>query len=128
MPIIDLQPSEKTPAVHFDPAAGMFELSGCSVHENAHAFYKPLLQGMAEYVKHPAKDTRVRIALTYFNSSSAKYILDLLKLLDDAHAAGTSNVLLQWMHEPDDLDMEEAGQDYRELLDMPVEILASSAT
>ena len=120
--------TEKTPAVLFDPTTGQFELSGCSVHENAHAFFKPLLLEVAAYAKAPAGSTRVRIAMTYFNSSSAKYILDLLRLLDEAHVAGTSQVSLEWLHEPDDLDMEEAGQDYVELLEMPVEVMARPAT
>ena len=79
---------------------------------------------MAAYAKQPRPRTEVRISLQYFNSSSAKYILDLLKLLDEAHASGTSTVTLRWMHDADDLDMEEAGQDYRELLDMDVEVVA----
>lgn len=120
--------TEKTPTVLFDPEAGLFELSGCSVHENAHAFFKPLLQEVAAYAKKPAGTTRVRMTLAYFNSSSAKYILDLLRLLDEAHVAGTSQVRLEWLHDPDDLDMEEAGQDYRELLEMPVEVKARPAT
>lgn len=128
MPIISLEATEKTPGVHFDPEKGVFELSGCSVHENAHAFYKPLLLSMAVYVREPARSTEVRIALSYFNSSSAKYILDLLKLLDEAYVSGASKVVLHWMYDRDDLDMEEAGQDYSELLDMPVEVQVNPAT
>ncbi len=127
MSVTEIPGTEKTPAVRFHPEEGLFELSGSSIHENAHAFYKPLLQGMAEYAKTPRPSTNVRISLHYFNSSSAKYILDLLKMLDEAHASGTSAVKLYWLHDVGDLDMGEAGRDYQELLGMDVEVLANPA-
>ena len=124
MSAIEIPATEKTPAVRFLPEEGLFELSGSSIHENAHAFYKPLLQSMSDYARQPKPVTKVLISMPYFNSSSAKYILDLLKLLDDAHASGASAVTLRWLHDADDLDMEEAGHDYQELLDMNVEVVS----
>ena len=70
----------------------------------------------------PAHRIDVRIALDYFNSSSAKYILDILKRLDDLHATGASKVHLEWTYDEGDLDMQEAGNDYKALLEMPVKV------
>lgn len=118
-----LPATDKTPAVHFNPAQGLLEIAGCSIHENADGFFRPLLRQVEAYARQPAPETLVRITLTYFNSSSAKYVLDLLKLLDEAHASGLGQVAVEWCYAPGDLDMQEAGQDYRGLLEMPVKLV-----
>jgi len=118
--------SEKTPYVLLDPAAGRLEVRGCSIHENADRFFLPLLDAVEAYAKAPAPRTRVVVALTYFNSSSAKYLLDLLKVLDEAHAAGLSQVELEWRYDEGDLDMQEAGEDFKGLLDLPVKVVERS--
>ena len=98
-------------------------MRGCSIHENADRFFRPLLDRVETYARQPARTTLVRLTLTYFNSSSAKYVLDLLKVLDEAHASGAGNVSLEWCYDEGDLDMQEAGQDYKGLLDMPVRLV-----
>jgi hypothetical protein len=116
--------TEKTPAISMDQATGELRMEGCSIPENADAFFGPLFLKVEAYCTGPAPETTVHITLTYFNSSSSKYLLDLFKLLEDLHATGRSNVRVLWHHMPDDLDMEEAGQDYRSLLEFPVELVA----
>ena len=120
-----LTATEKTPEVLFDMQRGLLELKGCSIHENAEAFFRPLLDRMEQYIKRPSPVTKAKITLSYFNSSSSKYLLDLLRLLDEVHRAGTGEVLLEWHHDPEDLDMEEAGRDYSALLRMPVRLVAA---
>jgi hypothetical protein len=118
-----LPATDKTPTVRFIPAEGLLEIAGCSIHENADRFFRPLLERVAAYAREPMPETLVRITLSYFNSSSAKYMLDLLKLLDDVHAGGLGKVAVEWYFAQGDLDMQEAGQDYRGLLDMPVRLV-----
>ena len=36
----------KTPTVRLDAASGLLEISGCSVHENADRFYRPLIDAV----------------------------------------------------------------------------------
>ncbi|HEX2618310.1 MAG TPA: DUF1987 domain-containing protein [Flavobacteriales bacterium] len=120
---IDLSATDKTPSVLFDPRQGLLEMRGCSIHENADRFFRPLLEEVERYTKHPAPTTHVRLYLTYFNSSSAKYVLDLLKILDDMHAGGMGKAHVEWHYDEGDLDMQEAGEDYRGLLEMPVKLV-----
>ncbi|MBK6830686.1 MAG: DUF1987 domain-containing protein [Flavobacteriales bacterium] len=120
---MELQGTDKTPAVSFDPAAGVLSLTGCSIPENADRFFTPLYDVVERYATDPAQRTTVRVTLTYFNSSSAKYLLDIFKRLEDLHASGRSRVQLEWRHAPGDLDMAEAGQDYRSLLEFPVKLV-----
>jgi hypothetical protein len=123
---MEMAATDKTPSVLFDPAAGLLEITGCSIHENADRFFRPLLEEAERYAGHPAPQTTARLALTYFNSSSAKYVLDLLRILDEVHTSGAGKVRLEWIYEADDLDMEEAGADYKALLAMPVKLVKRS--
>ena len=122
---IHLARTEKTPEVLFDMETGRLQLVGCSIHENAEGFFRPLLEQVEEYIRTPAPQTSITLTLTYFNSSSSKYILDLLKLMDEVHLSGKGKVLLEWHYDQDDLDMEEAGRDYMSLLEMPVKLVCN---
>ncbi len=113
----------KTPVLDLEPGKGLLMISGCSIPENADHFFTPLLEKVTEYGTDPAERTVVRVQLSYFNSSSAKYLLDLFKELEDLHAAGRTKVSVEWCHAPEDLDMEEAGQDYKALLEFPVKLV-----
>lgn len=123
MEAIDLVATDKTPAIRFVPKDGVLEITGCSIHENADRFFRPLLDNMEAYAAAPARRTSVRLALTYFNSSSAKYLLDILKMLDEAHVRSLTQVELVWEYDEGDLDMQEAGEDFMGLLDMPVKLV-----
>ncbi len=114
--------TEKTPAVEIRPEFGLFSISGCSIPENADRFYSPIQDSVEQYALSPHAKTTVRIALTYFNSSTSKYLLDLLKRLEDLHATGRSQVVLEWCFAKGDLDMKEAGEDYRSLVEFPVRL------
>ena len=115
--------TDKTPAVGLDVAQGRIEFSGCSIPENADRFFSPVFDLVDRYASTPAPRTTVRVSLSYFNSSSAKYLLDIFKRLEDLHATGASKVALEWCHAPADMDMKEAGQDYRSLLEFPVKLV-----
>ncbi len=119
---LELPATEKTPAVHLRPDQGLLEITGCSIPENADRFYSPIQDRIERYALAPRPKTTVRVALTYFNSSTSKYLLDLMKRLEDLHAAGLSQVVLEWCYTRGDLDMKEAGEDYRSLLDLPVKL------
>ena len=123
MEVLRIAATTKTPAVELEPSPGRFSLAGCSVHENAEGFFAPIYRELERYAAEPATETLVRVELSYFNSTSAKYLLDMFRLLEDVHVAGRSKVRLEWVCAEDDLDMQEAGQDYRQLLEFPVKVL-----
>ncbi len=114
--------TEKTPTVEIRPSEGVMSISGCSIPENADRFFTPVQDQVEVYVLSPNATTTIRIDLSYFNSSTSKYLLDLLKRLEDLHVAGRSKVLLEWCFQEGDLDMKEAGEDYRSLVDFPVKL------
>ena len=57
-PII-VEGTPKTPAVKFDAEAGILEIKGRSIPENAIEFYRPLVDWLEAYAKNPFKRTQV---------------------------------------------------------------------
>ena len=96
----------KSPQVDFDPDTGLLELSGRSIPENSYELYKPILAWIAEYVKQPADFTRLEFKLNYFNSSSAEYILDLLRHLKKLRD-GKHEFVCRWYFDAEDEDMQQ---------------------
>lgn len=121
--LFQLAGTDRTPEIVLDPATGRLTITGCSIPENPERTFAPLHAALDQYEKAPAKRTVVRIHLSYFNSSSAKYLLDLLKRCEDLHAGRSTEMLLEWCHEKGDLDMQEAGNDYKQLLEFPTRLV-----
>ncbi len=117
-----LEGSAKTPKVSFIAADGSLELKGRSIPENSIEFYKPLNSWIDEYGTSPKSITSVDIKLEYFNTSSSKCILDLFKQLEKLNN-GDTEVKINWYFEEDDEDMEEAGEDYQAIIDLPFNMI-----
>ena len=102
----------RTPAISFDPLQGRLELTGYrSMPEVSHKFYKPIVDWVNEYVQRiPAKSTIILFKLEYFNTSSGKYFVEILKKLDQLAAKGHP-VCMKWYYEEDDEDMAQSGDD-----------------
>jgi hypothetical protein len=56
--------------------------------------------------------------MTYFNTASSKIILDILMKLEEIQEAG-NEILIEWHYEEDDEDMQEAGEEYSEIVEVP---------
>ena len=94
----------RTPTINFDNETGILLLEGRSNPENAREFYEPIVKWMDEYIKQPAEKTDFRINLEHFNTSSSKYLMEILRriryLADHEHLFNVT-----WMYEEDDLEM-----------------------
>lgn len=121
MEVVKIAGTEDTPEVRIDPDKGTFEFSGRSLPEDVLSFYAPILQLIEEYIQKPAKDSHVSFRLDYFNTASSKVILDILIYFEHISKEG-NNVLVNWFYHEDDEDMAEAGQEYSEIVDLPVEM------
>jgi len=116
MNAIEIKDTEDTPKIILDKAKNKFEMSGRSLPEDAAGFYAPVLQWLTEYAASPNPSTEFNIKLEYFNTASSKIILDILGKVESIKGA---KVL--WFHYGDDEDMQEAGQEFSELVSVPFE-------
>ncbi len=102
----------KTPKIFFSPQAKKFEISGRSIPENSIEFYKPVFNWLASYIKSPLEDTTLNIKLEYFNTSSSKCIVEILKKFE-LLIKKEKRVTINWYYEEDDEDMLESGKDFK---------------
>lgn len=116
MEVIDWAPTEDTPKIVLDKGNGVFEISGRSLPEDSAEFYGPILEWLGTYSSDSNPTTQFVFKLEYFNTASSKLILDILSKLEDIE--GTT--ILWYFHE-DDEDMEEAGEEFSELVDVAFE-------
>jgi hypothetical protein len=119
---LKIEPTHKTPKVYLDPENNQFELSGRSIPEDSVGFYKRVLDWIDSYAESPNPKTDFKFELEYFNTSSSKNILELLKKLEKIHTDG-HEVHIKWYYDEDDEDMEETGEDYKALLSVPLELI-----
>ena len=111
--------TSKTPDIFFDADRGILEIKGRSIPENSVAFYAPAMQWLRDYEKTPREETQLIVKLEYFNTSSSKCLIDIFRKLEKLHSKDNS-VTVIWYYEAVDEDMKESGEDFRDLVSMPV--------
>jgi hypothetical protein len=116
MEILNLEGTEDTPKIILDKKNGIFEISGRSLPEDSAEFYRPVLEWIDKYSNEPNAATEFVFKLEYFNTASSKLILDVLSALEDI-----KGMKINWYFHEDDEDMEEAGQEFAELVEIPFE-------
>ena len=120
MEAIKIKGTEDTPNVVLDAAENVMEISGRSLPEDVSSFYGPILNWLVDYIKSPNPKTVFNFKLVYFNTASSKLILDILMKLEDLHNKG-NEVLIKWYFPEDDEDMQEAGNVYADIVEIPFE-------
>ena len=116
MKVINLQGGDDTPSLVLDKENSVFEISGRSLPEDSTAFYKPVLEWLEVYATDANPETKFHFKLEYFNTASSKLILDLLSKLEDI-----DGVVVIWYFHEDDEDMQEAGEEFSELVNVEFE-------
>lgn len=122
MNTLRIEPTDDSPQVILDKENSVFEISGKSLPENVLEFYRPVMDWLQEYRKDPGPKTGLTLKLIYFNTASSKMILDILMVLEEMAEAG-HEVVVRWMSLKSDEDMQEAGKEYEEMVDVPFEHL-----
>lgn len=115
-----LDATDETPEVKLDKDKNIFEFNGKSLPEDVVTFYNPIMDWLDEYSGNLNDVTEVKFRLDYFNTASSKMILDILLKLEEFKDSGKI-VKVKWYYAEDDEDMEEAGAEYAEIVDVPFE-------
>lgn len=117
--------TEDSPEVILDLDTNSMEISGRSLPEDVITFYEPVVSWIEEYSKNPLDNTVFNFKLSYFNTASSKIILDILTLFEEMIEEGYQ-VLVRWHYADDDEDMQEAGEEYADMVDVPFEMVMYS--
>jgi hypothetical protein len=97
---------------------GTIKIRGRSIHENSIDFFKPVVEWLNEYVKEPADVTCIDINLEYFNSASAKIIVNLLQKISYVQLKN-KKFIINWYYEEGDEDILERGEYFSSVLNLP---------
>jgi SiaC family regulatory phosphoprotein len=119
---LTLEPGDKTPGINLNADECVLKIWGRSIPENSVEYYKPVFDWFDEYAKNSGDKTEMIFQLEYFNTSSSKCILDILRKLKSIEESGKSKVTVKWLYEEDDEDMMEAGDDYQTIVNLPFDI------
>ena len=129
-----IEPTGNSPRIVLDPENKLFEFSGESRPENVRKFYLPILEWLESYTREQEKmngtersnGLQCQFNFEYFNSTSAKYILDIFKSLNAISALGI-DLDIKWLYEEDDEDMLEVGQEMSRMSKLTFEYIKSDA-
>jgi len=120
MDALKIEQTDDSPEVVLDQEKNCFIISGKSLPEDVVDFYQPVLDWLGEYRLNPNPLTQLDIKLIYFNTASSKMILDILMILEEMAEEG-KDILVKWLSLASDEDMQEAGHEYEEMVDVPFE-------
>lgn len=109
---LNIEQTKFTPSIVFDTEKGLLEVKGDSLPENTTEFYKPLMETLFTYLQTPHESITVNLELTYFNSSSSKFLYDFFDLFVENNNG--TDVVINWFHDKEDENMEESGEDFKD--------------
>lgn len=114
---IDIAATARTPHLSFDPATGIFLLEGESYPEDTKKFYDAPLSNVYSFLELETVCKAVfSFKLKYFNSSSAKVLMDLFLAIEESASRGNA-FKIEWHYASDDDNMQELGEEFAEELD-----------
>lgn len=123
--ILRISKTSRTPEVILDPSKGEYCIRGRSIPEDSVGFYRQVNSWLERFRQsgHRPERLSMEVELEYFNTSSSKCLLDVFKHLNRIYRSGIPAEIV-WMYDEDDEDLEEMGEDYAELLDLPFRLKA----
>ncbi|MGZ3900964.1 MAG: DUF1987 domain-containing protein [Bacteroidia bacterium] len=124
MLMLDICGTEDTPVIKFDTDNNHFTITGRSLPEDVTEFYKPVFEWLREFSENATASTVFKFKLEYFNTASSKIILDILMKLEDIHSQKNDVVSVEWFYSESDDDMLEAGEEYKELVEVPFNLIS----
>jgi len=126
MKIIHYKSDGLKPGIILDYLTKRFEIYGKSCPENVVEFYQPVLDWLDEYAKNPLDETIFEFRLQYYNTASSKVIFIIMQKLEFIYQAG-NKVKVKWIFPEDDEALQEAGEEYDDLIDVPFELIATES-
>lgn len=124
---LHIESTSDTPEILFSPGENTFFIKGTSSPEDVRALYYPVIEWIkiftddvldGEYKIYTQENPlRFQISLSYFNSSSAKFLYDIFSELKRLIVYKVP-VIVEWFYDEEDIDQKEAGADIASLSEM----------
>jgi hypothetical protein len=116
-----------SPMVDFNLETRVLEISGYSRPENVRDFYFPLIQWLDDLNTFQKNNKSIngniepfsfKFKFVYFNSSSAKFIYDIVILLNGFQKEGFP-IKIYWYYDAEDDELREAGEELSDMANVP---------
>jgi hypothetical protein len=113
---IHISATQRTPEVVFDPTQRTVLIRGESYPEDPFEFYAQPLDAIYSFLggRHDGQIV-FEFDLVYFNSSSAKVLIDLFCRIEMSAQEG-NQIFVRWLCEQDDDNMQELGTEFAQEL------------
>lgn len=122
--LLKISGTEDTPEIMFNQEKNEFTISGRSLPEDVTSFYAPVFEWLNEFTENPINNAVFKFKLEYFNTASSKIILDILMRLEELVLSDNATVTIEWHYSEADDDMLEAGEEYKELVELPFNLVS----
>lgn len=122
--LLKISGTEDTPEITFTPETNEFMISGRSLPEDVTSFYAPVFDWLNEFSGNHKGNTTFKFKLEYFNTASSKIILDILMKLEELVQSNNAGITIEWHYSEADDDMLEAGDEYKELVELPFNLVS----
>ena len=115
--------------IDFNPSSKSLKLWGESRPENAPAFFNPIIDWLKDYKSflkdNPSSEKiKVDFEIEYFNSTSAKFILDIfLALKNIATEIPSIELDINWLYLEIDEDILECGEEFQDLSGLDLNLI-----
>lgn len=127
---LNIEATEFTPKVNFDSNSRIFELIGISRPEDVIAFYESVNFKIESYVisliesESDLSDFKFKLKfdLTYMNSASSKYILQILDHFKKLYNLD-AKITVDWFYDDVDDQIFEDGEDLSDVIKIPFNLI-----
>lgn len=124
-----IKPTKFSPKIQFYPEKILFEISGFSLPENVSNFYAPVVQWLDEYIdwykvnkEHISKKFKASFNLTYFNSGSLRFFINIIKKIVTLQELKVE-VQILWYFDRDDIEIKDSGVEISDIVNFPFEFV-----
>jgi hypothetical protein len=109
-----IEQTGSTPLIDFK-ITGQLCIEGKSIPENTPAFYKPAFDWIEQYQNYRTSKIKLDIKMEFFNTSSSKCILDILKGIEILKKQG-AEVSVNWYYNDEDENLLDCGEDFAQII------------
>lgn len=116
-----------SPSVNCSAITGLLKIVGRSMSEHPIKFYQPIDNWLVTYLKTNPTNINIHLYLDYLNTHSLECVLILLKKVKRFGMTNEScTVLIEWLYDEEDEDMEELGRLLKSITDLPFKFIKIS--
>lgn len=121
---LTMEATKSTPKIDFNPEKDKLLICGESYPENPFDFFDPIFDWIEEYLeKVEDEEVKVKMSISYLNTSSTKSIMLILNILEDAYLED-KNIEVNWYYDPRNELSYEIGEDFADYLELPFNLIS----